>query len=258
MPEEVETEPVVTVPTTPPQPPTTPPIPQPTVVDSDPMKDPRVQQLVEDARRQEKDKLYNRIEELSSWRKEQEKKEQDRVAAEEAAQKAAADEERARQEEELSAKELLLKEREEWNSRFTELQTQNEMERALREKEGQLREITEYRLTRLQEETENIIPSLVDFVTGSTVEEIDASIAKAIQKSNEILEASTEAMQSQRQAQRGVNITTPPVGPADINESTVSLTPEQIRNMSMEDYAKMRGTLLGAASDQAHGRGLLP
>lgn len=243
----------ITIPPPPPPPPTQQTVPS----DDDLMKNPKVQELLEKARQQEKDKLYPQLEELKDWRKDTEKKERERAESEQQRQTQAEETARLAAEEEMSAKELLAQREQEWNSKFTELQQETERERALREQETLFNQLTEYKAKRIQEESENIIPSLTDFITGNSPEEIEASIAKAVEKSAEILEASTNAMQVQRQQMKGTSITgAPPVGPSDMGEQTVTLTPDQIRNMSMEEYAKHRETLLGAASDRARNRGL--
>ena len=76
------------------------------------------------------------------------------------------------------------------------------MERTLREKEAQFATLVEYRHTRLAAEEEyNIAPQLVDFVTGNSEAEIDASIDRVKAKTAEIMAQVAEA-QGQRQRQR--------------------------------------------------------
>jgi hypothetical protein len=65
----------------------------------------------------------------------------------------------------------------------------------LLERERQYSEITEYRNRRLEEERENIIPELVDLISGNTPEEIEQSITGLRDRSSKILESASQAMQ---------------------------------------------------------------
>ena len=60
-----------------------------------------------------------------------------------------------------------------------------EADRAVLEREHQLRELEDYRRDRIEQEAEFIMPELRDFITGSSPQEIDASI--------EAIKARTEA-----------------------------------------------------------------
>ena len=202
-------------------------------------------------RSQEKDKLYPQIEnlkeELNSLRREKEE-EATRKAAE---AQAAAERAKLEQESELDAKSLL-------EVRTRELQEQLERERvererafALLEREKTYADLQSYRQQVLEQERDNIIPQLVDFVQGNSREEITASVEQLKERSASILESAQSAMQNARKEMKGTSITTPPAGPLETNTEQRMLTPQEIASMSMNDYAKYRDKLM---SETARGK----
>ena len=246
-----------------------------------PVDAPQVEQFVEDAmkrsnskvfsedeveniRKQEKDKMYKRLEEADTRVKSMEEQMAIIAAEREAARKEA--EERAKQEQELikqrevnelSAKELLLKKEDEWTQRFIDvekdykaridaIETQRQAQEALLEKERRIQEITAYRNSRVQDAADSIIPELQDLVFGNTEEEIENSIAVLTERSNAIIESIQQATAQQQGRLRGAPVTAPPVGPMETQTEYQSLTAEDIRNMPMDQYMKMRDRLLNA------------
>ena len=246
-----------------------------------PVDSPAVEQFVEDAmkkttsktfteddveniRKQEKDKMYKRLEEADTRVKSMEEQ-MAIIAAEREAARAEA-EERAKQEQdlikqreinELSAKELLLKKEDEWTQRFNDvekdykaridaIETQRQAQEALLEKERRIQEITAYRNSRVQDAADSIIPELQDLVFGNTEEEIENSIAMLTERSNAIIESIQQATAQQQGRLRGAPVTAPPVGPMETQTEYQSLTAEDIRNMPMDQYMKMRDRLLNA------------
>jgi len=246
-----------------------------------PVDAPQVEQFVEDAmkrsnskvfsedeveniRKQEKDKMYKRLEEADTRVKSMEEQMAIIAAEREAARKEA--EERAKQEQELikqrevnelSAKELLLKKEDEWTQRFIDvekdykaridaIETQRQAQEALLEKERRIQEITAYRNSRVQDAADSIIPELQDLVFGNTEEEIENSIAMLTERSNAIIESIQQATAQQQGRLRGAPVTAPPVGPMETQTEYQSLTAEDIRNMPMDQYMKMRDRLLNA------------
>lgn len=219
---------------------------------------------VERIRQQEKDKLYKRIEEADTRVKTMEEQMNLLAQEREAARKEA--EEKARQEadmlrqrevEELSAKELLAKREEEFNlkiqdiesdyrKRFEELEVQRQAQEAILDKERRLQELNSYRNRRMSEEAEYIIPELVDLISGNSEDEIETSISVLKDRSSAILESIQQAAQQQQGRLRGTQVTAPPIGPMETQTEYQTLTAEDIRNMSMEQYEKMRERLLNA------------
>jgi DNA repair exonuclease SbcCD ATPase subunit len=213
-------------------------------------------------RQQEKDKMYKRLEDSDGRVKAMEEQLNLLSAEREKAIKEA--EERARKEsdllrqreiEELSAKELLAKREdefnqrinqveEEWSKKFSELDAQRQAQDALLEKERYLQQLESYRQRRLQAEEDNIIPELRDLISGNTEEEIENSIAVLRERSNAIIESIQRASQPTRP--KGAPVTAPPTGPLENQQEYQTLTADDIRNMPMDQYVKMRDRLLNA------------
>lgn len=205
-------------------------------------------------REQEKSKLYPQIEslkeELNSLKQERESRleEEARLRAEAEA------EAKRRAEEEMDVRDLLNKKEQEWQERLESERLEREKAFALLERERMFSELNAYRSSRLEEERENIIPELIDLITGNTPDEIEASIAGLKDRSMRILESAQQAMSSARKEMTGSRITAPPSGPLDTNSEQQQFSAEQIAAMSVTDYAKYRGKLLGqAASDRGKG-----
>lgn len=219
---------------------------------------------VEGIRKQEKDKMYKRLEEADTRVKSMEEQmgiiSAEREAAKKEAEARAAKESdilRQREVDELSAKELLLKREEEFNvklqeidgeykRRFEEIEGQRQAQEAIIEKERRLQEISSYRNRRLQETQEEIIPELIDLVSGNTEDEIETSISVLRDRSNAIMESIQQATAQQQGRLRGAPVTAPPVGPMETQTEYQTLNADDIRNMTMDQYAKMRDRLLNA------------
>lgn len=237
-------QPVVTIPVDPPPPAD----PDPDLVFT--AKD------IEKARKEEKDKLYGRLqtmeEELSSVREEREARE----AAEAEAREAAEAEARAAAEEEMSARELIQAKEQEWSQRIAALEQERAEERRIFEMERAFQEVENYRTRAVAASEEEIMPELRDLITGNTPEEIDAAIALAKDKTARILQNVQAATQQTRQNQRGASVTAPPVGPMENDSNYKTLTAEDIRDMDMETYRQNREKILGSLRDQTQSQGL--
>jgi len=214
---------------------------------------------VENIRKQEKDKLYKRIEEAESRYKSMEEQvtslAQDREKAIREAQEIARKEEeirRQREFDELSAKELLKRTEDEfnvkiknvdaeWQNRFAQIEAERQAQSALLDKERQLREVETYRQRRVHESQDEIIPELIDLVAGNTPEEIEASVEILRQRSAAIIESIQQATQPSRV--KGVAVTSPSVGPMETQTEYQTLNADDIRNMTMDQYVKMRDRL---------------
>jgi hypothetical protein len=115
-------------------------------------------------------------------------------------------------------------------------------------------EIDQYRQARIEQDAEYIMPELRDLVRGSTEDEIEASLTEMRTRTEVIMQNMNAAAVDQRQMQRGVAPTAPPVGPLEQASTYESLSPDDIRGMDMETYRKYRERLIPAAS-QAYRRG---
>jgi hypothetical protein len=220
-----------------------------------------IEAAMEKARQQEKEKLYPRLEKMSEQLNAfaQEREEAQRLAREAAEREA--EERRRAEEEEMSVKDLLTRKedewkqtlntaQQEWEQKFNALQQESEARQALLDQERRFQELSSYRNRRIQEENENIMPQLLDLVTGNSEEEIEESIQRAVAKTADIVgsvQGVVEASQSQRP--RGIPATGGgPSGPLENATEQQVLTPAMIAGMSMDEYAKVRERLLATTS----------
>jgi hypothetical protein len=221
-----------------------------------------VAEAIQKARAQEKAKLYPQMEklqeELASLRsKEQEReaKEAERKAARSVREAEAAAERKKQEESELEVRDLLAKKEQEWQSQLESERAEREKAFALLQRERDFQELQQYRQQRLEAERNNIVPELIDLISGNSKEEIEASVADLTTRSAKIFESVSAASQQTRKEMVGTRITIPSSGPLDNDSSQSNLTPENIANMSQAEYAKHRTKLLGAASNN-RGQGL--
>lgn len=217
------------------------------------------QDEVEAIRRQEKDKLYDKISKLQEQVEifNTERTEQKRLADEAAAKEA--EERRLREEEEMSAKELLMKKEDEfqqrintaqreWEEKFSALQQESEAQKAVLEQERRFQELESFKSRRIAEEQDNIMPELLDFIRGNSEDEIESAISAVKTRTSAILENIQQAM-PQQQRLRGVPATgSTPTGPLENMTEQQTYTSADIAGMSMEQYAQVRDRLLASAS----------
>ncbi|WP_030660898.1 hypothetical protein [Streptomyces rimosus] len=157
----------------------------------------------------------------------------------EAAAKAAEENEKQRRST-LSAKALLAEKEAEWEAKLADLQRQIAERDALAAKEKEYVELQQYQAQALAAAADEIAPELHDLVKGGSREEIDASVAAMKQKSAAIV-ASLQAAQTQaRAAMRGTAPTGYGIGPEGAMGDVTTLTPEQIADMPMSEYAAWR------------------
>jgi DNA repair exonuclease SbcCD ATPase subunit len=206
-------------------------------------------------RSQEKDKLYPQIdklkEEVENLKKEKQE-EAARKAADEAAKMAAESaKQQAQLEDELDAKSLIKVKEQEWSEQLERERTERERAFALLERERDFANLQSYKQTKLEQERDNIMPELLDLVSGNTAEEVDASIESLKERSARILESAQSAMQNARKEMTGTRATLPPAGPLETNTEQRNFTAQDIASMSMNEYAKYRDKLM---SDTARGK----
>jgi DNA repair exonuclease SbcCD ATPase subunit len=206
-------------------------------------------------RSQEKDKLYPQIdklkEEVENLKKEKQE-EAARKAADEAAKMAAeAAKQQAQLEDELDAKSLIKVKEQEWSEQLERERTERERAFALLERERDFANLQSYKQVKLEQERDNIMPELLDLVSGNTAEEVDASLESLKERSARILESAQSAMQNARKEMTGTRATLPPAGPLETNTEQRNFTAQDIASMSMNEYAKYRDKLM---SDTARGK----
>lgn len=200
-------------------------------------------------REQEKNKLYDTIESLKGEVSLLAKDREERLSEAEKARAALEEEARKKAEAELDTRQLLELKEKEWQAQIDEVKNENARNLALVERERQYAAITEYRNRRLNEEQDNIIPELVDLISGNTIEEIENSITGLRDRSSKILDSAQSALTSARRDMVGTKPTLPPT--MENNSDQQQFTAEQIAAMSVSDYAKVRDRLgMGRNSDK--------
>ena len=200
-------------------------------------------------REQEKNKLYDTIESLKGEVTLLAKDREERLSEAEKARVALEEEARKKAEAEMDTRQLLELKEKEWQSQLEEVKKENARNLALVERERQYAALTEYRNRRVQEEQDNIIPELVDLISGNTPEEIEQSITGLRDRSSKILDSASQAMQSARKEMTGTRPTLPPT--MENNSDQQQFSAEQIAAMSVSEYAKVRDRLgMGRGADK--------
>lgn len=214
------------------------------------------------ARAQEKAKLYPQVEKLQEELAILRKREEERAAAEaERAAKRAqreaerASEKKAKEEDEMSFKALLKTKEQEFQAQLEAERLEREKAFALLQREREYQELDEYRRKRLEQERENIIPELIDLISGSNKDEIEASITNLKERSSKIFDSVAQVATQSRKEMAGARVTMPASGPLDNDSDSRMYSPNDITNMSMADYAKNRAKLLGTQGNN-RGQGL--
>lgn len=213
------------------------------------------QEDVNKFREQEKSKLYPEIKSLKDELALLRKSEEDRARDFESQRAAAEAEAKRKEEDEMGVRELLTRKEQEWQERLRQESQERERAFALLEKERAYSELTHYIARRTEEERENIMPDLLDMISGGNVNEVEESIANLRSRSARIMDATRAAMQDSRREMTGSRVTAPPSGPLDTNSEQSQFTAEQISAMSVTEFAKNRNKLLGKAASE-RGKGL--
>ncbi len=142
------------------------------------------------------------------------------------------------------------------------MEAEREAERARFAKEQEFTQLSSYTrdLVNTAVNNNDVAPELAGFISGNTVEEVNASLEKAKAASAQIVQSAMAAMQQQvpaPAAPRGVAPTGyAPNGPLENAESTRTLSAQDIANMSMSEYAQYRSQFLGTGATQSRSRGL--
>lgn len=241
----------------------------PQVPAADPTTQPRTftEAELQKVRADEKAKVYGELQQAQSTLAKYQADEAARAKADAEAQAKIAAEAKAAREAEMDARQLLEAKDAEWQqrhteavqgweARFAEINAEREQERVLAEKEREFHAFQQYRSERLQAESGNIAPELIDLVSGNTPEELDASIARLKEKSEQIAQTVQHYAAQARAGQRGVSAASfPAAGPDVENPSGAKpITAEDISAMTIEEYAAFRQRA-GIGSGQSN-RGL--
>jgi hypothetical protein len=204
---------------------------------------------IEAARKQEKDKLYGRIEDVQTQLKTLQSEREAEAAERQRLADEAAEARRTREEAEMETRDLLTKRESEWRDEISKLNARYDADREVFQKERQLQEAELYRRDRIAQEANDILPELRDFIQGSTPDEIDQSIEMMKARTASVVANFVAVEPPQVPFQpRGAAPTAPPVGPMEQLPSYESLTPEDIKGMDMDTYKRYRSQLLQATS----------
>jgi hypothetical protein len=219
-----------------------------------------VADAIQKARAQEKAKLYPQMEKLQEELSllKRDKEEREAKEAERKAQRAQRDAELAKQkkaeeEQALELRDLLTKKEQEWQSQLEAERLEREKAFALLERERQFQELQQYRQQRLEQERENIIPELIDLISGDSRDEIEQSIAGLKERSSKIFDSVAAASQQTRKEMVGTRVTVPASGPLDNDSDSRMYSADDLSKMSMADYAKNRSKLLGTSNTRGQG-----
>jgi hypothetical protein len=205
---------------------------------------------LEAAREQEKSKLYNRIESMEKSFQQMEAERQAAIDAAAAAEAAAEEARRAKELEEMDLRTRLETMEATTQQRFQQLEEERKMAEAMLEQERHLSALVQYRAEKLREYGPQIMPQLLDFVTGNSPEEIDAAIVAMVERTNSIV-SDVQAVQNQNYTNmRGAAVTAPTGSPQDVTPQQQTFTAEQIRAMSPQVYAQHQAQLREAAKRQ--------
>ena len=209
---------------------------------------------VETFRQQEKDKMYSRVETMEQEvQRLREEREAERKALEEEQARIEA-EAKAKAEENMDVRDLLKQTREEVQAELAAAREQAERAQAMLEQERRLSELNAYRQQALQAVGDRLVPEFADFVSGDSPEQIDASIADALERSDRVVQGMMAAQQQQLQGMQGARITAPTGnGPLEEQQEQRQLTVEQIKAMSPSEYSAHRGILQQAGRAQFYG-----
>lgn len=205
---------------------------------------------IERVRREEKDKLYPRIEELSNSMRQMQDERQAELAERQRLADEAAEAKRVAEEQEMGVRDLLTRKEQEWQQRITGVEQRYEQDRAVWERERHFQEVQDYKRNRIEQDQANILPELRGMVTGESIEAVDASIEMLKQTTEQIMAnmAAATPVQTPFAPQRGASPTAPSVGPLEQLPAYETLTPEDIRSMDMETYKRYRAQLLQATN----------
>jgi hypothetical protein len=202
---------------------------------------------LEAARQQEKDKLYGRLQDqegkLQAFQSQLEELNRDKETREAEAKRLtdeAAAARRAEEESKLSAQELVKAREAELRQQQEAFQSQMELKLATMQKEQEFLQLQSYTQRRVAEliAADEVIPDLVEFIGGNTVDEVEASITKVKEKTANIVKGA--ATLTAPGMPNGVSPTGGPSGLLDGISGSREFTPQEIAGMSMEQYRAYR------------------
>lgn len=206
------------------------------------------------ARQEEQHRYAEQMEEMSSQlrilqeERQAEAAERQRLADEAEAAR------RQQEEQEMDLRTLMERREAEMRSEIETINQRYEQDRAVFDRERALVEAAQYRMARIEQEAEYIMPELRDLVYGDDPQTIDASIEEMKARTQSIVGNLQAQFQAPVPFRGAASPSLPPLGPMEQMPTTQQLSPDDIRNMSMDDYKKYRQQLLAATSPRNRGR----
>lgn len=193
--------------------------------------------MLEKVRKQEKDKLYPKIEKLEA-----ELKEGAKALQEMAAKLAAAEQEKQDLTNgKVTAQDVLKKQMDEQAKAMDKLRVDLEVGKKEALMKIQSAELKAFREQKLREAGADLIPELV---MGNTEEEIVASLEKSKAKYQEVYQTALDKEKTKQPPPAGAGKTNPPAGAGSGGKK--EYTQQEISKMSLEEYKAKRQEILGS------------
>lgn len=193
--------------------------------------------MLEKVRKQEKDKLYPKIEKLEAELKEGAKALQDMAAKLAATEKEKEDLTTGK----LSSQDVLKKQMDEQAKAMDKLRVDLEVGKKEALMKIQSAELKAFREQKLREAGSDLIPELV---SGNTEEEIVASLEKSKAKYQEVYQTALDKEKTKQPPPAGAGKTNPPGGAGSGGKK--EYTKDEISKMSLEEYKTKRQEILGS------------
>lgn len=196
----------------------------------------------------------SRADELQAELAKYRQSEEERAKAEDKIRKDAERAAKKKEEEEMELRDLIAKKDQEWETKLEVERAERQKALAVLEQERRFAGLQSYMSQRMMTDGERIAPQLRRLVAGNSEEEIDASINNLIQITDEIAGETTQVLQQQSASRRTVGVTAPPMGPTDMTPQSRTLSADDIKNMTTDEYAALREGPNGlmAAAAQAY------
>lgn len=215
------------------------------------------------ARTEERDKLYGQREtertELARLKAEQTAREAKEAQIAQELELTQEANRRAIEEQEMDAKTLIARREAEWEARFkdTESRFQRELDQrdAIMAKEAEFQQLQTYKAQAVAANADMILPELAQWIQGNSQAEVDAAVARAIETTNSVLGNLRQVNDEQVRLAPGVPARAPALGPEAFVAGQRQLSQQDIADMPMADWAKIRGQL-GPGRGGAQGRGM--
>ena len=218
-----------------------------------------INQRLEDARKQERDKLYPQMNDFQTRLEQIEQERQQLEAAKAEADRQAAESLEQARLQELSSTERITEVEQRLLGQLELTREQLALSETIRQQEHRLGQLHDYRTQRISENVDKIEPRLLEYVGGDTPEAIDASIAAVVEKTNQIFEEIAAAQGGQGLPLRPPPIRvsgTPPIDPSGSYEQQQRpMSAAEIAAMSPSEYEQMRPMLMQAQSEAVRQRG---